>query len=62
MKYLKRRNPRPKRAKCPRCKHLGFTQSPAPGDGRPMFTCTSCKHQWTCGHDGGRYALELETK
>lgn len=43
--------------RCPRCKTGGYTQSVAGGDGRPLFACTQCGNTWTCGKNGGEYAL-----
>ncbi len=49
---------RRKAVKCPRCHKGGFSQSEADGDRRPQFAC-ACGHIWTCGKDGGEYALGI---
>jgi len=49
---------KPKKLRCPTCLIGGYTQSQClPVDGRPLFTCTRCDASWTCGKDGGEYAL-----
>lgn len=49
--------PKKTRLRCPRCHVGGYSQTVAPGDGRPLFVCTRCGHTWSCGKDGGEYAL-----
>jgi hypothetical protein len=44
-----------KRKVCPRCRG-GYAQGFAE-DGRPRFVCMRCAFAWTCGHDGGEWAL-----
>lgn len=50
----------PKRTKvCLRCHNGGYTQSKSNHpDGRPKFKCTKCDFEWTCGIDGGDYAVK----
>ena len=35
---------------------------PAPHDGRPRFRCTKCGDTWTCGKDGGEWAVLIPRK
>lgn len=50
---------RARKACCPRCHHTGYSESVAL-DGRPLFTCGQCAHQWTRGKDGGEYRKETK--
>ena len=48
-----------KKLRCLSCLIGGYTQTQClPGDGRPLFICSRCNASWTCGKDGGEYALE----
>lgn len=49
---------RSKQPRCPRCHVGGYRQETSMGDGRPAFVCTRCDHRWTCGKDGGEYAIK----
>jgi len=40
--------------RCPRCLVGGYNETKAI-DGRPLFTCSRCDYEWTCGHSGGKW-------